>query len=177
MSSKHRTAALATDARSGANPVRFPGTAVTYGYPSRPSPGAAPPSGYSFGPFAPDEQATEWHLVLRMAPTEPLLPVGPGTARGAPRSRAKGNGKILITSRGPSCGDLDGRSRRSGGDTRGPQANPGGSAQGQQSQSSRACPLALHGLRMRYRHTSGPCCRRPVAACPHAADQRQQGLC
>jgi hypothetical protein len=81
----------------GANPGPGPGQPLTpYGYPQRPSP-AAPPtaSGYSFGPFAPEEQAPEWQGDPQHDRYgAPPGPYGAGPAQ--PPPRPKGKGKILI---------------------------------------------------------------------------------
>ena len=67
-----------------------------YGYPQQPVPGAPEASsGYSFGPFAPDEQTTEWHVGALPDPYgSPPGSYGPG--QGQPTPQPKGRGKILI---------------------------------------------------------------------------------
>ncbi len=67
-----------------------------YGYPQQPSPGGPPTdSGYSFGPFAPDEQTAEWQESSWPDPygSSPGS-YGAGPAQQAPQP--KGQGKILI---------------------------------------------------------------------------------
>jgi hypothetical protein len=106
-----------------------------YGYPQQPSPGGPPPtSRYSFGPFAPDEQATEWQGSPQDGPYgAPPGPYGPGTARRASQ-QPKGKGKILIIIGAASLAVILMAVLAVVVATRGgPQANPGGSAQGQQS--------------------------------------------
>ena len=115
----------------GANPGPGPGQPLPpYGYPQQPSPGGPPTaSGYSFGPVAPDEQAADWQGDPSMVRTEPLLARTAGPARRA--AQPKGRGKILIIVGAASLAvilmavfavvvAMRGR------------ANPGGSAQGQQ---------------------------------------------
>ena len=82
----------------GQGPGPGPGQPLSpYGYPQQPPPGGSPPtgSGYSFGPFAPDEQTAEWQGSTQPGPygsppsswdTDPIQP--------APQP--KGKGKILI---------------------------------------------------------------------------------
>jgi hypothetical protein len=82
----------------GANPRPGPGQPPSpYGYPQQPSPDGPPPaSGYSFGRFAPDEQATEWQGGPQDRPDgTPPGRYGPGPARRA-AAQPKGKGKILI---------------------------------------------------------------------------------
>jgi hypothetical protein len=68
-----------------------------YEYPQQPSPGGPPTSsGYSFGPFAPDEQTTEWD---RGADPDPYGSPPPGSyvpGPGQPTPPRRGRGKILI---------------------------------------------------------------------------------
>jgi hypothetical protein len=69
-----------------------------YGYPQQPPPGGPPTSsGYSFGPFAPDEQTTEWDGGADPDPYGSPPPgsyvPGPGQQPTPPR---RGRGKILI---------------------------------------------------------------------------------
>jgi hypothetical protein len=81
----------------GQGPGSGPGQPLSpYGYPQQPSPDGPPTSpGYSFGPFAPDEQTTEWQ---GGAPPgfygSPPGSYGPGPHQPAPQR--KGKGKILI---------------------------------------------------------------------------------
>jgi hypothetical protein len=67
-----------------------------YGYPQQQAPGGPPAgSGYSFGPFAPDEQTAEWQG--EPAPGPYGSPPGPyGTGPAQPGPPPKGKGKILI---------------------------------------------------------------------------------
>jgi hypothetical protein len=68
-----------------------------YGYPQQPSPGRPPPtSGYSFGPFAPDEQTWEWQGGAEPDPygSPPPRSYVPGPGQRTPQRR--GRGKILI---------------------------------------------------------------------------------
>ena len=67
-----------------------------YGYPQQPSPGGPPTgSGYSFGPFAPDEQTAEWQGSTQPGPYgSPPSSYGAGPPQPAPRP--KGHGKVLI---------------------------------------------------------------------------------
>ena len=69
-----------------------------YGYPQQPSPGGpSATSGYSFGPFAPDEQGAEWQTGPQYDPYgAPPGPYRPGPARRAQQPKGKGKGKILI---------------------------------------------------------------------------------
>ena len=63
-----------------------------YGYPQQPSLDEPPmTSGYSFGPFAPDEQSTEWHPGPYGSPPGPY-----GPSEDQPPPQPKGGGKILI---------------------------------------------------------------------------------
>jgi hypothetical protein len=67
-----------------------------YGYPQQPSPSGPPTSsGYSFGPFAPDEQTTEWQGGAQPGLYgSPPGTYGPRPVQPAPQS--KGKSKILI---------------------------------------------------------------------------------
>jgi hypothetical protein len=116
----------------GSGPVQPPSP---YGYPQQPSPGGpSATSGYSFGPFAPDEQGAEWQTGPQYDPYgAPPGPYRPGPARRAQQPKGKGKGKILIIVGAASLAAIlmavfavvvATRSR--------PSANPGGSAQGQQ---------------------------------------------
>jgi hypothetical protein len=116
----------------GSGPVQPPSP---YGYPQQPSPGGpSATSGYSFGPFAPDEQGAEWQTGPQYDPYgAPPGPYRPGPARRAQQPKGKGKGKILIIVGAASLAVIlmavfavvvATRSR--------PSANPGGSAQGQQ---------------------------------------------
>ncbi|HET9779744.1 MAG TPA: hypothetical protein VFP81_10715, partial [Propionibacteriaceae bacterium] len=68
-----------------------------YGYPQRPSPGGPPTSsGYSFGPFAPDEQTTEWQDGTELDPYGSPLPDSYVPGPGQPTPQRRGRGKILI---------------------------------------------------------------------------------
>jgi hypothetical protein len=118
----------------GANPGPGPEQPQSpYGYPQQPSPSGPPTaSGYSLGPFAPDEQAADWHGDPQHGPYGASPgPYGTGPARRA--SQPKGKGKILIIVGAASLAvilmavfavvvAMRGR----------PSANPSGSAQGQQ---------------------------------------------
>ena len=68
-----------------------------YGYPQQPPPGESPTSsGYSFGPFAPDEQTWEWQGGAEPDPygSPPPRSYVPGPGQRTPQRR--GRGKILI---------------------------------------------------------------------------------
>jgi type II secretory pathway pseudopilin PulG len=68
-----------------------------YGYPQQPPPGEPPTSsGYSFGPFAPDEQTWEWQGGAEPDPygSPPPRSYVPGPGQRTPQRR--GRGKILI---------------------------------------------------------------------------------
>ena len=81
----------------GQGPGSGPGQPLSpYGYPQQPPPGGPPTgSGYSFGPFAPDEQTAEWQGSAQPDPYgSPPGSYGPGPAQPAPQP--KGKGKILI---------------------------------------------------------------------------------
>jgi hypothetical protein len=67
-----------------------------YGYPQQPPPGEPPTgSGYSFGPFTPDEQTAEWQGSTQPGPYgSPPGSYDPGPIQPAPQP--KGKGKILI---------------------------------------------------------------------------------
>jgi hypothetical protein len=118
----------------GANPGSHPGQPPSpYGYPRQPSPGGPPTaSGYSFGPFAPDEQGTEWQGGPQYDPygASPA-PHGPGPARRA--QLPKRNRKMLIIVGAASLAVILMAVFAIVVATRGgPAANPGSSAQGQQ---------------------------------------------
>jgi hypothetical protein len=82
---------------SGQDPGSGPGQPLSpYGYPQQPSPSGPPAgSGYSFGPFAPEEQTAEWRGVPAPGPygSSPGS-YGAGPIQPAPPPRGKG--KILI---------------------------------------------------------------------------------
>src|SRR5215203_752679 len=81
----------------GQGPGPGPGQPLSpYGYPQQQTPGGPPAgSGYSFGPFAPDEQTAEWQG--DPAPGPYGSPPGPyGTGPVQPGPPPKGKGKILI---------------------------------------------------------------------------------
>lgn len=83
----------------GQGPGSGPGQPLSppYGYPEQPSPEGPPTaSGYSFGPFAPDEQTTELQGGAQPDPYGSPLPgwYGPGPVQ--PTPQRKGRGKILI---------------------------------------------------------------------------------
>jgi hypothetical protein len=82
----------------GQGPGSGPGQPLSpYGYSEPPSPGEPPTtSGYSFGPFAPDEQATEWQGYAEPDPYESPPPGAYGPGLGRPTPQRKGRGKILI---------------------------------------------------------------------------------
>jgi hypothetical protein len=82
----------------GQGPGSGPGQPLSpYGYPEQPSPGGPPTgSGYSFGPFAPDEQTTEWQDGAQPDPYGSPLPGSYGPGPGQPTRQRKGRGKILI---------------------------------------------------------------------------------
>ena len=68
-----------------------------YGYPQQPSPGGPPASSsYSFGPFAPDEQTTEWDGGADPDPYGSPLPGSYVPGPGQPSPPRRGRGKILI---------------------------------------------------------------------------------
>jgi hypothetical protein len=68
-----------------------------YGYPQQPSPGGPPTnSGYPFGPFAPDEQTTQWQGGAEPDPYGSPPPGSYGAGPGHPIPQRKGGGKILI---------------------------------------------------------------------------------
>jgi hypothetical protein len=82
---------------SAQDPGSGPGQPLSpYGYPQQPSPGGpTAASGYSFGPFAPDEQTAEWQGVPAPSP----YGSSPGSYRAGPVQPApqpKSKGKILI---------------------------------------------------------------------------------
>ena len=118
-----------------ANPGPGPGQPLSpYGYPQQPSHGGPPPaSGYSFGPFTPDEQATEW----QDGPQDgsygtPPGPYGPGPARRAAQPKGS-KGKIWIIIGASALAVILMAVLAVVLATRGgPQANPGGSTQGRQ---------------------------------------------
>jgi hypothetical protein len=120
--------------RRGASPGSDPGQPLSpYGYPQRPSPGEPPTaSGYSFGPFAPGEQTAEWQGGPQDGPYgAPPGPYGAGPTPPAPQP--KGKGKILIIVGAASLAVILMAVFAIVVATRGgPAANPGGSAQGQQ---------------------------------------------
>src|SRR5688572_20824055 len=68
-----------------------------YGYPQQPSP-AGPPSssGYSFGPFAPDDQTTEWDSGDDPDPYGSPPPGSYVPSPGQPTPPRRGRSKILI---------------------------------------------------------------------------------
>ena len=103
-----------------------------YGYPQQPSPGGPPTSsGYSFGPFAPDEQGAEWQGGPQYDPYGGSGPYGPGPARRA--QQPKGKGKMLIIVGAASLAVILTAVFAIVVATRGgPAANPGSSPQGQQ---------------------------------------------
>jgi hypothetical protein len=116
----------------GSGPVQPPSP---YGYPQQPSPGGpSATSGYSFGPFAPDEQGAEWQTGPEYDPYgAPPGQYGPGPARRAQQPKGKGKGKILIIVGAASLAVILMAVFAIVVATRGrPSANPGGSAQGQQ---------------------------------------------
>ncbi len=81
----------------GQGPGSGPGQPLSpYGYPQQPPPGGPPTgSGYSFGPFAPDEQTTEWQGSTQPGPYgSPPSSYDAGPVQPAPQP--KGKGKILI---------------------------------------------------------------------------------
>ena len=84
---------------SGQDPGSGPGQPLSpYGYPQQPSPSGPPAgSGYSFGPFAPEEQTAEWRDVPAPGPygSSPGS-YGAGPIQPTPQPRGKGKGKILI---------------------------------------------------------------------------------
>jgi hypothetical protein len=79
----------------GSGPVQPPSP---YGYPQQPPPGGpSTTSGYSFGPFAPDEQGAEWQTGPQYDPYgAPPGPDGPGRRAQQPTGERKSKGKILI---------------------------------------------------------------------------------
>jgi hypothetical protein len=112
-----------------------------YGYPQQPSPGEPPTSsGYSFGPFAPDEQTTEWQTGAQPDPYgSPPGSYGPGP--GQPTPQRKGRGKILIIIGAATLAVILMAVLAVVVATRGRQAaNPGSSTQAQQNQSQSAAP-------------------------------------
>ena len=81
----------------GQGPGSSPGQPLShYGYPQQPPPGGPRTgSGYSFGPFAPDEQNTEWQGSTQPGPYgSPPRSYDAGPVQPAPQP--KGRGKILI---------------------------------------------------------------------------------
>ena len=81
----------------GQGPGSGPGQPLSpYGYPQQPPPGGPPTgSGYSFGPFAPDEQTAEWQGSTQPGPYgSPPSSWDAGPVQPAPQP--KGKGKILI---------------------------------------------------------------------------------
>ena len=79
----------------GGPPPPMPGQ-EPYGYSQQPYPGEPPTSGYSFGPYAPDEQATEWEGYAQLDPYESPRPGAYRPRLGPPTPQPKGRGKILI---------------------------------------------------------------------------------
>ena len=127
-------------------PGQGPGTgrgqpSSPYGYPQQPAPGAPPASsGYSFGPFAPDEQTTEWHASTQPGPYgSPPGSYGPG--QGRPTPQPKGRGKILIIIGAATLAVILMAVLAVVVATRGRQAaNPGSTIPAQQNQSQSAVP-------------------------------------
>lgn len=112
-----------------------------YGYPQQPALDEPPTtSGYSFGPFAPDEQTTEWYAGVQPGPYgSPPGTYGP--SRGQPPPQPKGRGKILIIIGVAALVVILMAALAVVVTTRGRQAaNPGSSTQGQQNQSQSAAP-------------------------------------
>ena len=112
-----------------------------YGYPQQPVPGAPEASsGYSFGPFAPDEQTTEWHAGALPDPYgSPPGSYGPG--QGQPTPQPKGRGKILIIIGAATLAVILMAVLAVVVATRGRQAaNPASTIQAQQNQSQSAAP-------------------------------------
>jgi hypothetical protein len=113
-----------------------------YGYSQQPSPGEpSTTSGYSFGSFAPDEQATQWQGYAQHDPYESPPPGAYGPGLGPPTPQPKGRGKILIIIGAAALAVIlmavlavvvATRSRQA--------ANPDSSTQTQQNQSQSAAP-------------------------------------
>jgi hypothetical protein len=82
---------------SGQGPGSGPGQPLSpYGYPQQPSPSGPPAdSGYSFGPFAPEEQTAEWRDVPAPGPYG-SSPGSYGAGPIQPTPQPRGKGKILI---------------------------------------------------------------------------------
>ena len=129
----------------GQGPGSGPGQPLSpYGYPQQPSPGEPPTgSGYSFGPFAPEEETTEWQGGAQPDPygSPPPGPYDPGPGQPAPQRKGRGRGKILIIIGAATLAVIlmavsavvvATRSRQA--------ANLGSSTQGQQNQSQNAAP-------------------------------------
>jgi hypothetical protein len=112
-----------------------------YGYPQQPSLDEPPPtSGYSFGPFAPDEQTTEWHAGAQPGPYG-SPPGSYGPSPGQPPPQPKGRGKILIIIGAIALAVILMAALAVVVTARGRQAvNSGSSTQGQQNQSLSAAP-------------------------------------
>jgi hypothetical protein len=112
-----------------------------YGYPQQPSLDEPPTtSGYSFGPFAPDEQTTEWHAGVQPGPYG-SPPGSYGPSPGQPPPQPKGRGKILIIIGAAALAVILMAALAVVVTTRGRQAaNPGSSTQGQPNQSQSPAP-------------------------------------
>jgi hypothetical protein len=114
-----------------------------YGYPQQPPPGGpAASSGYSFRPFARDEQGAEWEWESG-AQNDPYGtspgPYDPGPPRRAQQPKGKGNRKILIIVGAASLAVILMAVFAIVVATRGgPSANPGSSAQGQQTDTAQS---------------------------------------
>jgi hypothetical protein len=127
----------------GQGPGSGPGQPLSpYGYSQQPSPSEPhTTSGYSFGPYAPDEQATEWHGYAQPDPYESPPPGAYGPGLGPPTPQPKGRGKILIIIGAAALAVILMAVLAVVVATRGRQAaNPDSSTQTQQNQSQSAAP-------------------------------------
>jgi hypothetical protein len=126
----------------GQGPGSGPGQPLSpYGYPQQPSPDEQPTtSDYSFGPFAPDEQTTEWYAGAQPGPYG-SPPGSYGQGPGEPTPQPKGRGKILIIIGAAALAVILMAVLAVAVATRGRQAaNPDSGTQTQQNQSQSAAP-------------------------------------
>jgi hypothetical protein len=126
----------------GQGPGSGPGQPLSpYGDPQQPSPDEQPTtSDYSFGPFAPDEQTTEWYAGAQPGPYG-SPPGSYGQGPGEPTPQPKGRGKILIIIGAAALAVILMAVLAVAVATRGRQAaNPDSGTQTQQNQSQSAAP-------------------------------------
>jgi hypothetical protein len=110
-----------------------------YGYPQQPSPGGPPTSpGYSYGPFAPDEQITEWQGAVEPDPYGSPPPGSYVPDPGQPTPQRGGGGKTLIIIGAAALAVILMAVLAAVVAARGGLGNLGSSTQGQQNQSQNA---------------------------------------